>query len=72
MKRVCLSEATSVDPMDQAAVGHGCLFGSSISCFLGSVGCIFRCLSSELSVAGGSDIEIPGLFIFVGPRKERE
>jgi hypothetical protein len=72
MKRVCLSEATSADPVDQAAIGHRGLLSGSISCFLGGMGCICRCLSTELPVAGGSDIEIPGLFIFVGPREERE
>jgi hypothetical protein len=73
MKRECvLSEATSADPLDQATVGHGGLFGSSISCFLGGMGCIFRCLPPELPIKGGSDIEIPDLFIFMGPRKERE
>jgi hypothetical protein len=70
---VLLSEVTSADPLDQPAVGHGGLFSSSISCFLGGmVGCIFRCLTPELSITGGSNIEIPSLFIFMGPRKERE
>jgi hypothetical protein len=70
-KEVMLSEATSVDTLDQVDVGHGGFFGSSISCCLFGLDCIFRCLTPKLSITGGSNIAIPSLFVFMGPL-ERE
>jgi hypothetical protein len=61
MKGECLSEATSADPLDQTAVDHEGLFSSSISCFLGCMSCIFRCLMPKLSITGGSNNEILSL-----------
>jgi hypothetical protein len=72
MKEVLLSEATSADPGDLVAVGHGGLFGSCVSCGLGGMGCIFSCLTPKLPIAGGSNLLIPSPFVFIGPREDRE